>query len=116
MAATAYQMCGGSYEISIHLESLTLLLIHRCFALSYACTAYGFAPRLKRKPAVCWVVLATLKVSLHHPIYSAAATWRCARKPVERGSWAELQVYLFIVKTAAVAYPPRGSSYQKHSS
>jgi len=42
------------------LEPLTQPLIRRCFALSYFCTARGFAPRLNRKPSVCWVVLAAL--------------------------------------------------------
>ena len=37
-------------------------LIRRCFALSYSCTACGFAPRLKRKPSAYWVVLAALSV------------------------------------------------------
>ena len=51
-------------ELSIpRLDPLTLPLIRRCFALSYFCTACGFAPRLKRKPSVCWVVLAALRAA-----------------------------------------------------
>ena len=42
------------------LELLTPPSTRRYFALSYFYTAYGFTPRLERKPLVCWVVLAAL--------------------------------------------------------
>ncbi len=45
----------------ISLERRTQPLMHRCFALSYFCTACGFTPRLKRKSTICWAVLAALK-------------------------------------------------------
>ena len=39
----------------------TSLLRRGRLALSYVCTACGFAPRLNRKSTICWVVLAALK-------------------------------------------------------
>lgn len=37
----------------------------RCLALSYVCTACGFAPRFQRKSRICWGALPTLRVQQH---------------------------------------------------
>ena len=43
-------------------EPRTPPLLRRCNVVAqYCCTACGFAPRLKRKPSVCAVVLAALR-------------------------------------------------------
>ena len=57
---TAPRLTWARFD-QVGLEPRTQPLMRRRFALSYFCTACGFAPRLKHKPPVYWVVFVALK-------------------------------------------------------